>query len=743
MLKAFEEEALTELQTKLDSLDPREKGRQYLIQREQEAEEKYAPPGVEFFKSLIPGQIEPAPEGAPDAVSTDLGLIDPIETLIDMSPLAAMAGLGLKTAKKALPESGLVSKLRETIETKMGTRAAPQEIESMLKGAGVKREEIEDTGIETWLREMENKLFDKQKSEIVSSSQADQDVVDRALNAPNATPKIEKTEVLSYLNKKQPRFKETTFGRLSKEDQNKLDKLKEERFYTNRARRNLIKRIAKDIGVDDLVLDNAAYAFAPKTGDAYNDAVLYDSRQRARDILLSRTGLSIDDFWKRLEQATELEKKSLKLDDDILTLESSNPTKWKKHSLKEQGLGKNYREYVYTLDNPRGTFQSSHWDDENVLYHIRAQDIEAPQIGRSLNVDEIQSDIHQKAQKSGYAKRDMTDEEEKKISEIIKLPVDEFNGNPNEVLFRAQYLPDDKYAEVMKLMQETGEFPDYPMKKAWTKNGMRRMLKEAVDGRYDSLTWTAGKHQAKRAGQGLEDVTGLRYTNDFLLMVYGKKGLIKSFKVRPQELSKYVGSDVAKKLKTEHFAQQKIRNEFLDKAKQLKKQISDHLKPQDGSKYFNSREEIEEFVNRSLSFNNELDIFDSFYTFEALGVPKNILNEFKDNFKEFDHWERTTLYPSVQGPNIEFGGSGMKKFYDERLVNEMNDEVKKYGGRVEKVTIDSPYGEKIDLWRIKITDKMRDTIKEKGQPLYAIPAAVGLGEVVREMKKEQESKKDY
>jgi len=637
MLKAFEDEALTELQTKLDSLDPREKGRQYLIQREQEAEEKYAPPGVEFFKSLIPGQIEPAPEEAPDAVSTDLGLIDPIETLIDMSPLAAMAGLGLKTAKKALPESGLVSKLRETIETKMGNRAAPQEIESMLKGAGVKREEIEDTGIETWLREMENKLFDKQKSEIVSSSQADQDVVDRALNAPNATPKIEKTEVLSYLDEKQPELEVTKLGTTSlspqklKETRKKIRELKEKQsslidqseILQNEIRKKLFihsekvlseqkKEVLKEIVplLDDRFFDKKNLQEVKQKIDTLLEDVLNEpdfvnhrtdffkdqnniSKNRLRDWALRYNTIKIprkesgsfsymkpssieENFlYRNFRDGYDL--KSLNLSDELFDLFEKNdalidevsrkeinivslqefigikPTKWKRIGLSEQGFDTNYRELIFTVPGPSKYRSYAHWGEkvENPLFHVRAQDIEAPEVGRALNVDELQSDWHQAGQKGGY----------------------EGTVKPDK--------------------QNLWTVPDAPFKKSWTKNAMRRMLKEAIDGDYDSLTWTAGMHQAGRAGQ-----------------VY----------------------------------------------------------------------KLEE---------------------------------------------------------------GIGKFYDQRLVNEMNDEIKKYGGRVEKVTVTAPNGKLIDLWRIKITDKMRDTIKEKGQPLYAIPAAVGLGEVVREMKKEQESKKSY
>ena len=47
-------------------------------------------------------------------------------------------------------------------------------------------------------------------------------------------------------------------------------------------------------------------------------------------------------------------------------------------------------------------FRSSHWEEPNVLAHARVNDREIPGVGKSLHIEEIQSDWHQAGRKEGY-----------------------------------------------------------------------------------------------------------------------------------------------------------------------------------------------------------------------------------------------------------------------------------------------------------------------------------------------------
>jgi hypothetical protein len=76
------------------------------------------------------------------------------------------------------------------------------------------------------------------------------------------------------------------------------------------------------------------------------------------------------------------------------------PTQFGKYTLPG---GENYREVL--LKSPEqegGTFQSSHWDDPNVLAHLRLADRTGPNGEKILHVEEIQSDWGQEGKKKGF-----------------------------------------------------------------------------------------------------------------------------------------------------------------------------------------------------------------------------------------------------------------------------------------------------------------------------------------------------
>ncbi|MGM3331267.1 hypothetical protein ACS2U0_27135, partial [Bacillus cereus group sp. BC251] len=78
--------------------------------------------------------------------------------------------------------------------------------------------------------------------------------------------------------------------------------------------------------------------------------------------------------------------------------------------------GENYRELLLTLPDraydSRGwlkpnandfpAYRSSHWDEPNVLAHVRFDDRTGPNGEKILHVAEVQSDCHQEGRKKGY-----------------------------------------------------------------------------------------------------------------------------------------------------------------------------------------------------------------------------------------------------------------------------------------------------------------------------------------------------
>ena len=153
---------------------------------------------------------------------------------------------------------------------------------------------------------------------------------------------------------------------------------------------------------------------------------------------------------------------------------------------------------VQTLNE---NYKSSHWDEPNILAHVRYNDRDIPEVGKSLHLEEIQSDWHQAGRKQGYRQ-----DQEKQMADLIsqrdaiKAERDKYPPTGDT---RAKWIElDDKIAPIQTKINDLGKsdvgVPDAPFKKNWDELAFKRMLhKAAVEG-YDSVSWTPGEAQAAR-----------------------------------------------------------------------------------------------------------------------------------------------------------------------------------------------------------------------------------------------------
>ena len=198
------------------------------------------------------------------------------------------------------------------------------------------------------------------------------------------------------------------------------------------------------------------------------------------------------------------------------------PTKYGKYTLPG---GENYREVL--LKSPEqegGTFKSSHWDDPNVLAHLRLADRTGPNGEKILHVEEIQSDWGQEGKKKGF-KIPLTPELENSANAIIEnklQPGAEFMHpswrtkegkiDPRaiipsyvEFLKRNGTISPDEARTLQSWNNARGFYasgvpsaPYVTSTQGWTDLALKRALKEAAKGGYDKLIWTPGAEQAKR-----------------------------------------------------------------------------------------------------------------------------------------------------------------------------------------------------------------------------------------------------
>lgn len=235
-----------------------------------------------------------------------------------------------------------------------------------------------------------------------------------------------------------------------------------------------------------------------------------------------------------------------------------------------------------------GSFKSAHWDDPDVLAHIRMADRTGPNGEKILHVEEIQSDWAQKGRKEGFKdpnaaeaarqaqldysnlKQEIKDKfAEGLVDRNASMPVEEQKRIILQTLERGSSV--DQIAEQMGLKQKLDEAyertleavkktegvtpaPYVTSTQGWTDLALKRVLKEAAEGGYDKVVWTPGTEQAKRydlSKQISRLVLEEGADGNQLLRAYSPSGdqVISRTIADPQkELPDLIGKEVSEKL---------------------------------------------------------------------------------------------------------------------------------------------------------------------------------------------------
>ena len=214
----------------------------------------------------------------------------------------------------------------------------------------------------------------------------------------------------------------------------------------------------------------------------------------------------------------------------------------------------------------KGQFYGSHWDQPNVLAHLRVNDRVDADGKKMLLVEEVQSDWHQAGRDKGY-KSDVNPEENKAL-------VKQWDTLANERrdLERIVAVGDDADPAVQIAVQRLGEIsnelnavndrltqirttfregvPDAPFKDNWYQLALKRAIKYAADNGYDRIGLTTGSRQAERydLSKQIGYLAVIPKKNDMVRVVANKDGVLVFEKVVPKnQLADYVGKDMAKK----------------------------------------------------------------------------------------------------------------------------------------------------------------------------------------------------
>lgn len=261
-----------------------------------------------------------------------------------------------------------------------------------------------------------------------------------------------------------------------------------------------------------------------------------------------------------------------------LPVKPSETAMWQAQQLAKRKTGRSWEQLSEAerekLIDPALTasFRSGHFDEPNVLAHVRFNDRVDGAGKRTLFIEELQSDWHQKGRRRGYA------EVEPKTTPRIE-PAD-LRIESGELDWRG-IAPDGRHLRVGKGTVETeaeardyiarymnqnaardnmerleahrAKVPDAPFKTSWPELAMKRMLRYAAENGYDQVAWTTGEQQAARydLSKHISRLVVERLDDGrFKIEMFDKRGQAHGFPtaVAEADLPDHVGKDLAEKI---------------------------------------------------------------------------------------------------------------------------------------------------------------------------------------------------
>jgi hypothetical protein len=146
------------------------------------------------------------------------------------------------------------------------------------------------------------------------------------------------------------------------------------------------------------------------------------------------------------------------------------------------------------------SFKSSHWDDPNVLAHLRMSDRVGDNGEKVLHLEELQSDWGQEGRKEGFMDQNKSNLSVNNEGGIwrVRDPQGQRVDLNGVVGFSTENQARNAIAENTRDIKGLPSAPYVTSTQGWTDLGLKRALKEAAEGGYDKMIWTPGAEQAKR-----------------------------------------------------------------------------------------------------------------------------------------------------------------------------------------------------------------------------------------------------
>ena len=460
------------------------------------------------------------------------------------------------------PAPTFYSYMAEVVDGVKQEKLGATSVVSMLRGKGVKAEEIKWSGIEDFL-EGKKSVTKAELQEFIAGSmlQIEEETLDYK-ERPYTEDQQKRLDEYEAKRNEIARRVADEWKRITGEEfpvQNPgydLESTVSRKIIdTNLEHKNnsfegrLLEKLRKDL--QKVIENNDDFGF-----DSWRDALRSVYRHRKDFIkyyeLSANEKAVIVKFCNALEAQNALPPKISEEDSDRIRTIARETAPWDrkimevKHEYNEEAAkhmpkwgssrynlkgGENYREILFRI--PESTYTNeamfTHWDDRSgILAHARIQDFNTF-IGKMLFIEELQSDWHNDGRKDGYASEEQT--VRKKIADLWSqwdaLFEESMNADASKV-YAINEKMDKIEAERERLEKkvESGQLaPDAPFSDTYHEYVLKRLIRMAAEEGYDSIGWTPAQVQVERWSKKFAEGYRIEYDQDMpkFLNKYGKK----------------------------------------------------------------------------------------------------------------------------------------------------------------------------------------------------------------------------
>lgn len=379
-------------------------------------------------------------------------------------------------------------------------RMTGEQLRGMLQKAGVKADEMRWSGLEEYLTD---------------------------------NPKVTRTEVLDYLRNNRVEVEEVVRGDrrpLTEAERGELTHL------------GLIGRLSAEQQARYNDLNRKQMGTSTK----FEGYVLPGGKNYREMLLTLPSGNALDEHL-----ATMLRNKGLSEADiqDISNTWGTSGRDWAVTHLGESTVSR----YEGSLQ----AYKSPHWEEPNVLSHVRFNeriDVDGKKV---LFIEEIQSDWHQAGREEGYR-----DPEAAKRLEELRVQRDLVEARAKPYADKGQDAPQDlidrhvALSEAMQKLERQARagVPPAPFSKTWQEMSMRRMLRWAAENGFDRVAWTTGAQQAARysLAKQVDIVKSWRFPDGTYRIRAEKNGtsLMDMRDLTKEQVAEHIGHDLANKIES-------------------------------------------------------------------------------------------------------------------------------------------------------------------------------------------------